>query len=292
MLSLSRCRSTPCVGDVIRAGLVPPLLQQAAFDEALFLWDVVRNIAKRCHPDTVVETQADRLRKFSLPVMHLNEIDESEPPVQPVTGRLEIHVLPSNPSTNSQIQQPTSTQLQDPHLQTTVIQSSPATSYAAAVEPKEEAEDAIDEPEPEEEIEALPNRKQLNNESNIKKLSPESHIVLTSDPNASSESTLKTARENRQSPPAQDNNSVVSELRNSCKNKLGDIVSDRPRKSLVNGNFKLSPGLDETSIYYDASESVLLKRDSGEEHRRSAEPDISEDNKGNDISLRDKESVR
>lgn len=64
---LSRCRSSPCVGDVIRTGLSPPLLQQAAFDEALFLWDVVRNIAKRCDPDNV-DSHAERLRKLSLPV--------------------------------------------------------------------------------------------------------------------------------------------------------------------------------------------------------------------------------
>ncbi|XP_044737816.1 tau-tubulin kinase homolog Asator isoform X2 [Chrysoperla carnea] len=322
---LSRCRSSPCVGDVIRTGLSPPLLQQAAFDEALFLWDVVRNIAKRCDPDNV-DSHAERLRKLSLPIMHLNEIVDEVEPVQPVTGRLEIHVLPSGGSGTNGVPVPPPSQppTLDPHLQTTVITSSPASSVAQPKETTPAAgegmtEDNVHEPEPTNEVaenhqaEAETNENKVEENStgekkddNIKKLSPESNVVLNSETNQSSESTLKTARENKQSP----DKDIHPEIRSSKGNR--DLLNDKQKIELqrtrsgaaLNGSYKLSPGLDDTSIYYDASENnMLLKRENSSPHensgillgghRRSFDIDnldqIDDHNKTNEHSSKDKE---
>nr|CAI5831277.1 unnamed protein product [Callosobruchus analis] len=44
---LPRAWSTPCLGPRVRAGLKPPLLQQAAFDDLVFKVDVMRNVASK-----------------------------------------------------------------------------------------------------------------------------------------------------------------------------------------------------------------------------------------------------
>ncbi|CAH1980661.1 unnamed protein product [Acanthoscelides obtectus] len=49
---LPRAWSTPCLGPRIRAGLKPPLLQQAAFDDLVFKVDVMRNVASKHQGET------------------------------------------------------------------------------------------------------------------------------------------------------------------------------------------------------------------------------------------------
>lgn len=44
---LPRAWSTPSLSPYVRAGLKPPLLQQAAFDDLIFKVDVMRNVASR-----------------------------------------------------------------------------------------------------------------------------------------------------------------------------------------------------------------------------------------------------
>uniref|UniRef100_A0A0K8SCT1 Protein kinase domain-containing protein n=1 Tax=Lygus hesperus TaxID=30085 RepID=A0A0K8SCT1_LYGHE len=117
---LPRAWSVPQIGENVREGLEPPLLQQAAFDDTLYTVDVMRNVATRsCQPPTFQ-------RKRSLPVMSIHcpkspvengvakgpdkqkssqdkeesslvtaktTADDDEIDIQPVSGRLEIRVV-------------------------------------------------------------------------------------------------------------------------------------------------------------------------------------------------------
>ncbi|CAA9995842.1 unnamed protein product [Nesidiocoris tenuis] len=61
---LPRAWSLPQIGDNVREGLEPPLLQQAAFDDTLYTVDVMRNVATRRTEPRSFE------RKKSLPVCY------------------------------------------------------------------------------------------------------------------------------------------------------------------------------------------------------------------------------
>lgn len=90
--------SSPCLGPGLRAGLKPPLLQQAAFDELVFRVDVMRNVATRENTETNL-----KINKWSsMPAIPLNSISSQEEEIQEVAGRLEIRVVPKE-TTNEEI---------------------------------------------------------------------------------------------------------------------------------------------------------------------------------------------
>lgn len=56
----------------MRAGLKPPLLQQAAFDDLIYKMDVMRNVGSR-HPQPEEENNAPPHKWNSLPALTLGE---------------------------------------------------------------------------------------------------------------------------------------------------------------------------------------------------------------------------
>ncbi|XP_055373380.1 uncharacterized protein DDB_G0283357 isoform X2 [Condylostylus longicornis] len=46
---LPHCWSEPALGNILRSGLEPPLLQQAAFDDTIYRMDILRNVGMREH---------------------------------------------------------------------------------------------------------------------------------------------------------------------------------------------------------------------------------------------------
>ncbi|KAJ8916696.1 hypothetical protein NQ315_000341 [Exocentrus adspersus] len=124
---LPRAWSTPCLGPCVRASLKPPLLQQAAFDDLVFKVDVMRNVASRhvqkeeeaaSKNDDVEGTARERPTRWgSLPALNLTgegeeqgeaasneDVDQNgDEGLQEVAGKLEIRVVPKEPSAPPQL---------------------------------------------------------------------------------------------------------------------------------------------------------------------------------------------
>ncbi|KAI4454971.1 casein kinase-related [Holotrichia oblita] len=112
---LPRAWSTPSLGPNLRAGLKPPLLQQAAFDDLIFKVDVMRNVASRHvqNPDEDENKSQNSVvaRWSSLPILNMTYKDDqkngddaqnADEGLQEVAGKLEIRVVPKE----TKIEQP------------------------------------------------------------------------------------------------------------------------------------------------------------------------------------------
>ncbi|GJQ75439.1 hypothetical protein Trydic_g23606 [Trypoxylus dichotomus] len=104
---LPRAWSTPSLGPNLRAGLKPPLLQQAAFDDLIFKVDVMRNVASRQlqnQEDEENKSQNSVFAKWaSLPILNMTykddqkngeDVQNGDEGLQEVAGKLEIRVVP------------------------------------------------------------------------------------------------------------------------------------------------------------------------------------------------------
>ncbi|KAL3270773.1 hypothetical protein HHI36_021299 [Cryptolaemus montrouzieri] len=114
MGGLPRAWSAPSLGPTIRAGLKPPLLQQAAFDDLVFKVDIMRNVASKQYQSEcdVNKDSRQKIPKWrSLPDVCLNdeqgmktpEIDDTqnEEGLEEVAGKLEIRVVPKDQTNSS-----------------------------------------------------------------------------------------------------------------------------------------------------------------------------------------------
>lgn len=79
---LPRAWSTPSLSPFVRAGLKPPLLQQAAFDDLIFKVDVMRNVASR-HTQKEDDVEGEELEDkelshkwCSLPIINMPDKEE------------------------------------------------------------------------------------------------------------------------------------------------------------------------------------------------------------------------
>ncbi|XP_034248113.1 uncharacterized protein LOC117649433 isoform X1 [Thrips palmi] len=150
--ALPRAWSLPQLTEVIRPGLEPPLLQQAAFDELVYEVDIMRNMATRHTQDEKEAQEKEAFRRPSLPILPLSSPDQSEPAAKPPSEQVpdtSLSVIPHSSSGNNNMAQGKSSPPQSHPL----IKTEKPLSHDAEENAGEEEEEEEDEDEDDDEVE-------------------------------------------------------------------------------------------------------------------------------------------